>query len=290
MSKTRRFNKLKCSPELTLQQTKRLSRFTCYDSKRLKSLKREWNNYNPDDKITDKDDFQIWKQLKQKMSKQCKDERCWLDQPFMEDKCKFKTHENIFSPKMPDKWKSNIYTWLNSNDIIKLMKQYKRAYPNFMFIGPSAIDFDSKDVFGNYVYAELANLDINSIKSKKNKIGIILNLDTHDKPGSHWVCMFIDLAKKFIFYFDSNGDKPPVEVDRFVDRIKKQSVQVYGKEFKYSDNRNIEHQYLDGTCGIYALYVIIELLMGKKTPAYLKKHRITDKMMTKHRFIYFNEK
>ena len=290
MSKTLKFNKLKCSPQMSLKLTKRLSKFTCYDKQHLNILKQEWNNKHPNNKIKSKDEYQIWNELRKNMSNNCKNERCWLDQEFITDKITCKNHENIFSPKMPEKWKRNIYEWLNSNDIIKIMKQYESAYKFFKFIGPSPMDFDKKLYDGKCVWNDLCVFSIkNMINKNKRKIGIILNLDTHDLEGSHWVCLFIDLDKKFIFYFDSNGDKPPHEIGIFVQRVTKEYEELYKKTLKYSDNRDIEHQYKDGTCGIYSIYVVIELLLGKKTPEYIKRHRITDKLMTNYRFIYFNK-
>ena len=53
----------------------------------------------------------------------------------------------------------------------------------------------------------------------KRKIGIIFNTDPHYLDGSHWICMFIDTRKKYIFYFDSNADKTPKQINNFVNKI-----------------------------------------------------------------------
>ena len=34
------------------------------------------------------------------------------------------------------------------------------------------------------------------MKRGKTKIGIIFNTDPHDKPGQHWISMFINIKKK----------------------------------------------------------------------------------------------
>ena len=56
---------------------------------------------------------------------------------------------------------------------------------------------------GECVWPELCNFDIEEYANHGvNKIGISLNLDPHDKGGSHWVSLFVDLKKKFIFYLN----------------------------------------------------------------------------------------
>jgi hypothetical protein len=59
----------------------------------------------------------------------------------------------------------------------------------------------------------------NEIKRGKNKFGIVLNLDVHTGKGNHWVAIFIDIKKKFIFYFESTGSEIPIEVTNFNKRI-----------------------------------------------------------------------
>ena len=41
------------------------------------------------------------------------------------------------------------------------------------------------------------------IKKNINKIGIIFNTDPHNKSGKHWICLFIDLNKSFISFFEA---------------------------------------------------------------------------------------
>ena len=53
--------------------------------------------------------------------------------------------------------------------------------------------------------------------------------------------------------------------------------------------RQKQHQRTDTECGMYSLYVIIELLENRKTPQYFQKHRISDDEMERLRKIYFNQ-
>ena len=79
------------------------------------------------------------------------------------------------------------------------MRQYKREIPEFDFKGPSPIDYDSKDIYNpekKCVQEDLCMFDLKSqLQSGKTKVGIIFNLDPHNKGGSHWVALFIDCKK-----------------------------------------------------------------------------------------------
>jgi len=221
------------------------------------------------------------------MNQICDNEKCWLNQQFMEHNITPELQNYTFAPKMPTVWKKNPNEWLNSNDINVVMKQLEHTYPFFQFIGPSPIDFDKKKMFGQCVWNDLCNLNIvNLIKRGKNKIGIILNLDPHYLEGSHWICIFIDLKKNYIYYFDSNADKTPKEVTELVNRIQKQGEAI-GKDLKYYENTT-EHQKTNTECGMYTLYTISQLLTNKKTHEDFKK-RVPDKEMEKYRKIFFNE-
>ena len=153
------------------------------------------------------------------------------------------------------------------------MKQYMDKYSNFLYLGPSPIDFD-KIVDGKCVWPTLCNLNIKKqMKKGINKIGIILNLDKHSGDGTHWVCIFIDLQNKYIFYFESTGSTIPVEATAFMERIKKQCADL-NIDIKIMDNMKMRHQYGTSECGMYCLYFIISLLENKHTPKHFLKKRV----------------
>ncbi len=282
--KKKKFNKLNCAPS-----KKNKLKFTCYQIRDIYKFKELWNKSNPNNKIISKDPYSIWKKLKRKLSNVCSNERCWLAQKFLDNNNNQKLISKLFAPKMPKSWLENINTWLSSTDIIKLMEQYEKSYKNFKFIGPSPIDFDTKINGGNCVWKDLCNLNLYDYY-KKNiyKIGIILNLDTHDKGGSHWVANFIDLKNKYIFYFDSNGVNIPKRVKILNERLIENFEKDTNIKLKHYVNR-LQHQYKDGTCGIYALYVLIKLLTEKLKPSYIMKNKIPDLLMQNMRFIYYNK-
>lgn len=273
------FKKDRCAP-------KKGNQFSCYDNDALDILKQAWNRKHTNNLISETTPKQIWKQLKDKNAS-CERESCWLSQPFMNEHSeKSNISKKVFAPKYPTSWYKNKNEWLNSLDIERVMKQYENAFKTFKFIGPSPLDYDTKDYGDKCVWEELCMFNLR--REKQNgvkKIGMIFNLDTHDKPGSHWVAMFIDNNKKHVYYFDSYGDEIPQRLVRLVNTIQVQGRQ-YGEnyEYYYNDNR---HQYKNSECGMYCLYFIITLLKGKSFDYFLNK-KISDDEMLKKRKVFFN--
>lgn len=270
MKKT--FKYLKCHPNHNKDKL-------CIDEIQLLKMRDLWNARHPDRTIKSKKKNIIEHKLITYTSI-CNDQKCLIRNILKKDL-------NVFAPKSPKIWKKNKSEWLDSLDIMRVMKQYEETYKDFIFLGPSPIDFDNK-LDSKCVWPELCNLNIKKELSKKHtKIGIIFNLDPHYKEGSHWTCMFIDLEKKYIFYFDSSGDSTPNEISLFIERIKKQCEEL-NIHMKVHVNKT-QHQYTDGECGMYSLYTIIKLLENKHSVNYFLNHKISDKKINAHRRIFYNE-
>jgi len=277
------FIKLQCSPKHQDNE------FTCYSNESLFKLKSLWNARHPDVMVTSNEPREIWESLKQRLKNVCNKESCWLKQNFASSGLDKEMLMYTFAPKSPDDWKKNPNEWLNSIDIENVMKQYEQTYSNFAFLGPSPIDFDVKQMYGECVWEELCKFDLKHyISNGKNKIGIIFNTDPHYKDGSHWIAMFIDVKKKYIFYFDSNGDPAPKEIETLMQKIKHQADGL-GIKMEITGNYPKEHQQGNTECGMYTLYFISELLKDHKTPEYFKQHTITDHDMEELRTKFFNQ-
>ena len=280
------FKKLRCSPK----EKNKINRFTCYTNDSLYKLRDQWNKNHSDKLIKTNDPKEIHSMLSSYLSNVCKTESCWLKQT----KDFGKISEDIidsFAPVTPSEWKTNPNEWLSSVDIDKVMNQYKKAYKCFEFIGPSPIDFDTKTSHGECVWNELCNFSLaNQIKKGKNKIGIIFNTDPHNKSGSHWISLFINIKKKVICFFDSVGTKPSKEIIKLVNRIIDQGHKLNPKiNFKFENSDGIEHQYKNTECGIYSLFFIIHMLQDKTSENFYKNHIIKDDQIQNYRKIYFNE-
>ena len=286
LNKTTKLKKLNCSPK----EKGKINDFSCYSNESLMRLKELWNSRHPDVKIISNSPKEIHKFISEKLRGICNKESCWLKQKAEFGKVDSDMADS-FAPESPPEWKKNPTEWLSSIDIMNVMKQYEKAYKCFDFIGPSPIDFDTRKLYGECVWDELCNFSLNEqIKHGKTKIGIIFNTDPHDKPGQHWISMFINIKKKKIFFYDSTGDKPDDEIMVLVNRIKEQGLNLSPKiNFKFDSNEGIEHQYGNTECGVYSLYFIVHMLEDKMTEHYLKTHILKDVYMQKFRKIYFND-
>lgn len=274
---------IRCSPK------KKNNDYTCYSDNSLLKLRNYWNIRHPDKRINREEPREIWDKLKKNMSNVCEVESCWLRQKFIKENLDKDLLNFTFAPKSPEEWKKNPSEWLSSIDIENVMKQYEHAYPSFQFIGPTPIDFDTLTLYDQCVWEELCKFDLyTQINNGKTKIAIVFNTDPHYKGGSHWIALFINIQKKYIYYFDSNGNPPPNEINKFIERVDTQG-QNLGIKFNIMSNYPFEHQMQDSECGMYVLYFIIEVLTNRKQPDYFNKNRITDEEMNKLRKKYFNE-
>ena len=276
------FKPVQCSPN-----PKKMD-FTCYSEDDLYKLRNLWNVRHLDAQIKSNDLKTIWTLLQKNLQNVCSKESCWLNQKFVDDKSS-KDLTSSFAPMAPASWKRKPNEWLSSTDILKVMKQYEKAYKCFEFMGPSPIDYDTKQMYGECVWQELCEFNLQEqIDKGKTKIGVSFNLDPHDKGGSHWVSMFINIKKHTIFYFDSAGEKIPPQIMKFANTIITQGKSL-GMNFTFDQNHPVEHQYGNTECGIYSLFFIVHMLEDKITSHYLKTHILKDKYMEKFRKVYFNQ-
>jgi len=274
--------KLQCSPSKHDKTD-----FSCYSENDIHKIKMAWNKRHPDSLIISNDPYEVWSILKEYTKHSCKNEKCWLSNLFKKNEIDEDLLLYTFSPERPQKWHKNPREWLSSTDIENVMAHYEKLHDNFSFIGSSPIDFDTIKYDGECVWPELCHFNIaNYNKQNINKIGISLNLDKHTQPGSHWVSIFIDLRKKFIFYFDSNGDKTPIQVKRLLNRIQEQCNDEFDCNMELLENSK-EHQRKNTECGIYSIYFITSLLENKD-PEYFINERITDDEMFSLRDKFFN--
>jgi len=281
----KKFNKLTCHPKnITYKNSK-----SCIDTSTLKKLKNIWNKRYPDNKIKTNNDKHIWQFLKTKFKHSCANELCWINSLIKDNKYKRKLKKSLFAPSMPYIWKKNINEWLNSNDILNVMKQYEEADPQFEFFGPSPIDYDTIVYNNSCVWPEICNINMKNLFNKqKTKIGFIFNTDKHYEEGSHWIALYIDLNKKIIFFFDSNGSEIPLELNKLINNIIYQCENKLCMKIKFDSNVGFIHQRSNTECGMYCLYFLISLLKKKHNEKYFKSKRIKDKKVESLRKVYFN--
>ena len=278
----KKFERLKCGP---VQE----NYFTCYDNDTLHKLRDGWNARNSDARIETNDPKEVWTALKQRLSQSCRNEACWMKQLTGSDSLGSLT-EDTFAPEAPKSWIRDPDEWLSSEDIENVMKQYEDKFPAFEFLGPSPSDYSAPKVAGVCVWEELCNFSLKKyVDSGTHKIGVIFNTDPHTEDGSHWVSLFINVEanNNYIFFFDSTGDRPQKEIREFMKTVMQQG-RALDIRFNYYENRK-QHQKRDTECGMYALFMIVNLIEGTRTPKeFMRGDRIPDDHMIEFRKEYFN--
>lgn len=265
---------------------------TCYTPEALTKMKNLWNARHKDDKIESDNAQNIWSELRKRFAGVCDSEKCWLRQSFVQNKLDHDIMNYTFAPDAPQSWNKNPNEWLSSSDITAVMKHFEKKYKYFAFLGPSPIDFDTQLLYGDCVWEDLCKFSVSRmIQRHKRMIGIVFNTDPHTKDGEHWVSMFIDISMNdpFIFYFDSNGDPVKTEIMTFANRVIEQGNQL-GMNIKFYQNHPKEHQQGNSECGMYSLFMIIELLTGSNTYKYFMTETVPDKDVERFRSVYFNKK
>jgi hypothetical protein len=295
--KSRKFKPMSCSP---IVDGKTPVKGSCFTRETLEQIWTAYNASHPDDVITADTPEEVWIMLKSRLHN-CSTEDCWLGL-IKDDETRSKIDEYTFAPDQPPDWrgKGKEDQWLSNFDIFNVIKQYEVVYPAFKLIGPSPIDFDARPKGSSRcVWEELCDFQLSDYVGKYSKIGVVFNLDKHNKGGSHWVSMFIDLEDQFIFYLDSAGDKIPKEINAFVKRVIKQGLAMSPPlKLHFYENCPTEHQYGESECGMYGLFFIITMLTGKvdgksfsdynEKIDFFKVKRISDSYVTKFRRVYFN--
>lgn len=274
-----------CNPA-TLKDTKN----TCLPHTVLDKLVQEWNKKNKEAKIhVAKDKRSMWLSLRRHLLNQNK---CGTELCLLQDSSSFKANEKKelqekhFRPMKTKEMIRDPDVWLNTDNIEDVMEQYEAVYPDFEFIGPVPIDFAAKPsdpMWGKCIVDELCSLNIKqAAKQGTSRIGIVFNIDPHDKPGRHWVSLFIDIKGKHACYFDSFGELPPPEVEKLLTNLKDQGI----TRISYND---IRHQKSNTECGMFSIYFLIAALSGRPIEQ-ICMDALDDKLMLELRDVFFLHK
>ena len=326
ISKTKKRNKSMCapfiqpldlSPESTLTQTniniiKSATDESCFSIDALRKIVDKWNTTHPYKAIEYTDTTtgkSLWNSINNAMRAECNNEVCWLKQDFIKETPLSRELLKNFKPMMPKKWEANPREWLNTIDIRDVMNQYEVKHPDFEFIGPVPMDFDSKVGFGQCVINELCNIKLAEMLEKgKRKLGVIFNLDKHTQPGSHWVAMWAHFPSASansqannkvineayngvseyseICYWDSYGMKPNPEVIVLMNRLATQAKE-HGLIASIKINKH-RHQYKNTECGVYCIYFLTSFLEGRVFEDIVGNIIGDDKMFEKRK-VFFNK-
>jgi hypothetical protein len=213
----------------------------------------------------------------------------------MDEKEKNKIRNQYLRPRYPTEWINKPDTWLDNVNIENVMRQYEKKYDDFKFVGVFPIDFalqNEETSQKQCLYNEMCNINLDSDEYKlKRIIGVIFNLDPHDKSGSHWVAGYInntDRNKPFIGYFDSYGYSVPKEISEWMKSFKLQKPKA---RLGYNGRR---YQYSNTECGMFSLYFLICMIEGISFKDFCKDNikedsMENDKVMLELRKIIFSK-
>ena len=217
----------------------------------------------------------------------CSSEACWLKIKTLmkhlgKDKEKFK---ESFKPIMPEEWLEDYNAWLGTDDIENCLEQHQKTDKTFYFYGAEPIDFADCSV------SNLCSFDMEKhLEKGQDKIGVVFNTDPHNKPGQHWMSLYMDLSGinikgvPAIYYFDSYGRKPGKEVSKLIKKVKKQGEKCNNPvKYFYNDK---EYQNKDAQCGMYCIHFIKEMQKGIDFKKFLNSG-LSDKKMVEVRDDYF---
>lgn len=242
----------------------------------------------------------LHKALNTRFAKKCgnQNESCWVEHPLIKNKHNISEYLlKIFRPIMNKDWIEHKNILLNTFEILDVMKQYDEQYPDFQYLGTFPLDFMRKRSKDQCIIGKVCHFDLADffLKGKKH-LGIVFNLDTHDKPGSHWVAFYSNFDPNDIrfgfYYYDSYGKEEPSDIqecyhffkDQYDNILEKQKdivpkqnmpkekkgpnknrIRWEKKEYKFHRNQ-IRHQYKNTECGMFSIIFIVMCLQNPNTP------------------------
>lgn len=259
-----------CSPKVDVDNRSPVK--SCFTYPMLLLIARMYNQTHSNKIEITKSRSKLWKDLQKRLDNACgNNEACWIEQPFVSDK-KQEVLEAQFRPEKPSTWKNNPREWLNTYDILDVMKQYEDSDKTYKFLGVFPVDFAHRNsATGICVVQDMCDLNVaESWAAGVRQIGVIFNLDKSTESGSHWVSLFIGLdprRKTFgVYYYDSVASKPPKEIAAFMRLIRSDLRKLHGdkktKTMPFAVNK-VRRQYKGTECGLFSMLFQIMMLSNR---------------------------
>ncbi len=117
-------------------------------------------------------------------------------------------------------------------------------------------DYNNKGFKGVYAIDEINKIPVS------DKMGFILNLDTSDQKGSHWVAIYIDAKDdNSVEYYDSFGNDPP---ERLLKDLKTMIDKINPNTYlKFKINKIKQQSVSSSNCGFHAMQFLLDRFAGK---------------------------
>ena len=277
--------KLYCSPYNQIKYGEKDG--TCYSYNDLIAIATEYNKLSKKKINIHQPKLQLHNDLEKAFQKICSDELCWINNDIIKNPQLKSKVKDSFRPLKPKEWYDDRKTWLNTYDIQFVLEQYEQLYTDFKLLGVYPIDFAYNDEYGRCIGDDLCNFNIKtSLPKGKKQFGMVLNLDYHNEPGSHWVSVFCNINPKKenfgIYYYDSVANPPPKEVVEFMKLVQSH---VNDSKFEVQSNK-IQKQFANSECGMFSIIFATQML--KLVPFdFICKHMRTDSEINKIRDVIY---
>jgi hypothetical protein len=176
----------------------------------------------------------------------CETEVCLYRSPYV--KSVYELDER-FKPAGP--WNSS--KWLNNINIDQVIESWRPRFKLY-HVPFQMIDFYDYD-------GELASLDFMRIVSSYDSLCCVVNTDPRGKSGKHWICIYIDIKRGTVEYFDSAGQETPPSILRFITETAIELTRLTGKKYMDIQVTSMQHQMENTECGLYCLFYILARLV-----------------------------
>ena len=254
---------------------------SCFNRQDLIRIIDKYNKHYPSNRIIydprQTPDDVLWENIRQKLADRCKDQEwCWLDQEFLSNDAHIQDRYKPPKPIRPRKW-------LSTRDIDNVLKQFENTHKYFKFMGTVPIDFDE-------VIDEYKNINICKLHQEQGitQYGFVFNLDPHDRRGSHWVSMFMDVGCEypFIGFFDSYASPTPRPIRELIKKLQQQVETCMSPITLTYMSNTVQHQHENTECGVYSLYFIFQCLNGYSFKQITENIILDDEINTWRHFFF----
>lgn len=113
-------------------------------------------------------------------------------------------------------------------------------------------------------YGALARDEINTIKPRGKRVAFVLNTDPSNKPGKHWVAVYIDArpgGANSVEWYDSYADDMPSDIKKdvktLVDKLKPDTY------LKLKENKVVHQSDRTNNCGVFAVRFLMDRFRDK---------------------------
>jgi hypothetical protein len=249
--------------------------------------------------------FNIIKAAQEKYK--CPNESCVIEEVSRQVNAnKRKTLERVLSRNFKPKGPRDSLALLNNHHIDNTLKLWGQEFTDFYPCPFAMMDFNvNGNEFNKVNFPDLLEgnvaVDLGKMVPKNTRVcktfGCVVNTDTSDGGGKHWVAVFVDCrlptgSPWSIEYFNSAGHTPPnimidwMESRRAILNKYRNSKNQLNNEVITVSVTNIDHQESQTECGLYALFYIRRRLEGVPYD-FFNKQLVPDAAMTEFRKYIF---